>query len=404
VVGITSPRTEAELRKLIWVTRESGVPLVPRGAGTSPFGGAAASEGIVLSFQSLNRVLDIDKARQLVRVQPGLVWRDLMDDLRPHVLMPRVYPGSAASSTVGGFVAQGGVGVGSFQYGSIAHCVESARLIRGDGESVNLRGQSLELVVGAEGRTGILVDIVLRLRPLAAMEPLVAVFNRATEIEACLTDVARRALPLWSVSIMDRSAVDLQGRRRPNQFPLPLGRYAALFSFRAPERLQVLPKLRGSILASGGRLFPTPVDHDAWIGHFMGLQALGTTPIPMQFRLPPGTLAELISTIRPELRSRLAFEGVVGDTARCLTVRFFLLDRPETAEENFEAARELLALTKRVGGNIYATGAFFLEEAEDVFGPDRLARMAAFREDADPDGRLNPGKAFGPALITPGRP
>ena len=114
LIGTVAPQDAAELRKLILCTRESGVPLVPRGAGTSPFGGAKASEGVVLSFERLNRVVQVNARAELVRVEPGVVWRQLIDQLRSRGLMPRVYPSSAASSTVGGFVAQGAWGSAAF--------------------------------------------------------------------------------------------------------------------------------------------------------------------------------------------------------------------------------------------------------------------------------------------------
>ena len=396
IVGTVAPQTEAELRKLILCTRESGVSLTPRGAGTSPFVGAVASEGVILSFERLSAVIDIDQQAELARVQPGVVWRELMNQLRPLGLMPRIHPSSAAYSTVGGFVAQGGVGVGSFQFGSIGDCVQSVRMLAGNGDTIELNGKSVGLAVGAEGRTGILVEVTLRLQPLAAMEPVVAVFSRVDEIEGCLANLARRELPLWSISMMDRSAVDLQSKLRPDGFELPQGRYAALFSFRVEDRKRVLPKLRGCILASGGKPIAGSADHDAWTDHFMGLQALGTTPVPMQFRVPLGKLAELAQAIQPELRRKLAFEGVMAGVAKSVTVRFFLTDRPETAEDNLLVAHELLRLAKQVGGEVHATGAVFLEEAEAVFGAEHLSKMILLGHALDPDGRFNPGKAFEP--------
>jgi len=357
IVGTASPSTEAELRTLILCTRESAVPLIARGAGSSPFAGPPMHDAVALTTGRLNRPPEIDDQRQLARVQAGVVWRDLIEQLRSHSLMPRVYPSSAAFSTVGGFVAQGGVGIGSFQYGSILDCVDSVRMMGANGDVVELRDGTLELAVGAQGRTGILLDIVMRLQQLASMEPAVAVFGRAADLELCLADTARTALPIWSVSMMDRSAVDLHSKLRADTFTLLPGRYAVLFSFRRGDRLHVLPRLRGAILAAGGRLMPARDDHDEWVERFMGLQALGTTPVPMQFQVPLGELAPFIQSIPSELRRRLAFEGVVADVARCATVRFFLMERPDPSQDNLALAHELLRLAKQHGGEAYATGA-----------------------------------------------
>jgi FAD/FMN-containing dehydrogenase len=394
VLGTAYPRDLAEMRRLIVCTQESGVALVPRGAGTSPFGGASAKEGVVVSFERLNRILSIDAAGQLARVQPGVVWQQLIDDLADHQLMPRVYPSSRAVSTVGGFVAQGGIGIGGFQFGSIHDTVEAVQLVAGDGEVLSLEGPELDLAIGAEGRTGMLMAISLRLQPLAAMEPVVVSSDRLDELEHCLMDLARQSLPVWSVSLMDRAAVGLLASRESASFELPRGRYAALFSFRRADRLTILPRLRGCVLACGARLIPTGGSNDLWLDRFMGLQALGTTPVPMQFRLELGALSQLLARISPALRAGLAFEAVVAGAAQPLAVRFFLTVPPSSPAENAVIARHLLAAAKSLGGETYATGAFFLEEAEAVYGPEQLRRLIAFHAATDPLDRLNPGKAF----------
>ena len=394
IIGSASPENAFELRKLILSTREPGVPLVPRGAGSSPYPGAAAPNGVVLNFERMSHILSVDAQGQLAKVEPGVIWNQLIDHLGTYGLMPRVYPSSAAFSTIGGFVAQSGIGVGSYQYGSIRDCVQSVRMMAGDGEVIELRGDALDLAVGAQGRTGILLEIVLRLQPAATMEPLVAVFDRAADMEGCLAEIAGSALPLWSVSLMDRAAVDLQRKFRAPEFTLPQGRYAALFSFRVEGRQQVLPQLRGAILAAGGKSVPVTGSNSFWLEPFMSLQLLGTTPVPMQFRLPLGKLAELISRIPAGLRPKLALEAVVADRARCTAVRFFLVEAPPAASKDMLAARELLSLVKAVGGAVYATGTFFQDEAEAVHGAPLLGKLGAFRQATDPDDRLNRGKAF----------
>ncbi len=396
VVGSVAPANESDVRKLLLCTAESGAPLVPQGAGTSPYGGSRASAGVAVTFERMNHILTIDEAAQLARVEPGVTWQQLIEHLRSRALMPRVYPSSAVVSTIGGFVAQGGIGVGSFQFGDVARNVQSVRLVTARGQALELRDSALELAIGAEGRTGLLVAITLRLQPLAIMEPVVATFNRVRDLDACLADVARSGVPLWSVSIMDRAAVDLQRRLGPGDLSLPQARYAALFSFRAEDRLRVLPKLRGCILGSGGMLLIAGGPHDTWIERFMGLQGLGTTPVPMQFRVPMSNLAKLIEALPRDRRRDLAFEGVASDvaTAPCVALRFFLLEPPAGGGANYEIARELLLLAKQFGGKVYGTGAFFPDEAEDVFGPERLGKLAAFRRATDPADRLNPGKAF----------
>jgi len=109
-------RTREELGGLIDLAVRSRVPLVPRGAGTAGYGGAVpAKGGSVVDFSMMNRVLDVDEEGKKAVVEPGVVWNDLESHLRSEGLALRVYPGSALSATVGGWLANGGgVGIGGF--------------------------------------------------------------------------------------------------------------------------------------------------------------------------------------------------------------------------------------------------------------------------------------------------
>jgi FAD/FMN-containing dehydrogenase len=355
ILGSAAPLDEAELRKLILGARDARVRLVPRGAGSSPFHPKHLADALIVSTRHLNQVLEIDVEHQLAHVQAGLLWGDLMEQLGQRELMPRVYPSSAAFSTVGGFVATGGVGVGSFQYGSISDCVVSARIVRPNGDIAELAGSDLESATGLAGDAGIILDVVLRLQPLARMEPLVALFSRVSEVEGCIASARHRGLPLWSIGLMDRAAIELGARMRPDVFALPRGRYALLFSFRSSDRLQTLPRLRGTVLAAGGQIGAAGgSDHDTWVKRFMGLQGLGTTPVPMQFRFPSGVLSQVIRDVPVELRRHVAFEGVVNGPSDGVVVRFFLTDAHAGAKDAVATASQLLAMAVRHGGESLA--------------------------------------------------
>jgi FAD/FMN-containing dehydrogenase len=70
------------------------------------------------------------------------------------------------------------------------------------------------------------------------------------------------------------------------------------------------------------------------------------------------------------------------------------MERPDPAQDNRAIARELLRLARQHGGGAYATGAQFLDQAEEVYGEDRLRRMTAFHTAMDPNERFNPGSGF----------
>jgi FAD/FMN-containing dehydrogenase len=348
----------------------------------------------VVFFDHLSKIGSVNTRSNLVTVEPGVIWHTLIEHLASLGWMLRVYPSSEGFSTVGGFVAQGGVGIGSYQFGDIGHNVARLQLVDANGELHRIKGEELRLVVGAEGRTGLVVQITLRLQELVTMTPLVAVFDSFEDVQRCLTEVVSQTLPIWSINLMGRIGAGVQSRSWPDM-ALPEGSHAVIFSFRQPDADVIVRALQSGILAAGGRVFEVRGTNEDWLVQFASLQAQATTPIPMQFQIPLGRAAEFDGSIRPELRRKLAVEGVLMDAGKTVVFRLFFAGLGASLDDNLGAARELLALAKRLGGETSTTGAtMYLQEAEAVFGAGRLEDIAAFRRRVDPDNRLNPGNAF----------
>ncbi len=393
LIGVAQPATETELATIVATAAEAGVHIVPKGSGTSPYGGSVASAGLVVSFAHFNRILAIDPVARLVTVEPGVLWQDLIDGLLIDRLMPRVYPSSRGFSTIGGFVAQGGVGIGSYQFGSIGESIDNVRVIDARGQAKDLGESELDLVVGAEGRTGLLSRLTLRLQPWTPMSPVLGSFAHSDQLEACFASCATLPLRIWSVSFIDPAASAMRsmvgGPREPR---LPEDRYTALFLTDAGA--DDLALLASAIGDAGGSVTHQGGDPDRWIDRLMTVQVLRTTAIPMQFMLPAGHLGAMLEAIPPEARQHVGFEGVLVAGGSTLVVRFILTSRPFSASENLDLASRLIGLAQQVGGSSYSTGLFFPAEAEAELGSERLQRLREFRNLQDPKRLLNAGKAF----------
>src|SRR4030042_6570146 len=116
--AVVQPETEQELAELVHWAAEKKVPLTPRGKASSGYGGVLpVKNGVVVDFYHMNRILKIDLKAQIVTVQAGVIWEKLDKELEKHKLTLRLYPTSYPSSTVGGWLAQGGAGIGSYEAG-----------------------------------------------------------------------------------------------------------------------------------------------------------------------------------------------------------------------------------------------------------------------------------------------
>ena len=99
--AVLQPETTEEVAAILKYATKEGIPVTPRAAATSGVMGAVpAKGGIVVEFYRMNRILEVDEENKKVRVQPGVVWAPLEEELNKHGLQLRVYPTSFPSSNV----------------------------------------------------------------------------------------------------------------------------------------------------------------------------------------------------------------------------------------------------------------------------------------------------------------
>jgi FAD/FMN-containing dehydrogenase/Fe-S oxidoreductase len=134
-LGVVIPRTRDGIEAAIAIAREEGVPVLPRGGGTSQCGQTVNRALVVDTSRHLNRVLEIDPAARKVRVEPGIVLNDLNKALKPHGLFFPVDPSTASRATLGGMAANNSCGSRSLRYGQMVDHVLGIDAILADGTS-----------------------------------------------------------------------------------------------------------------------------------------------------------------------------------------------------------------------------------------------------------------------------
>ena len=115
--------------------RRHGTPVVARGAGTGLSGGALPVEGgVLLVLARLNRILEVDAARRLARVEPGVTNLEISQAAAPHGLYYAPDPSSQVACTIGGNVAENSGGVHCLKHGLTVHNLLEVRVATIDGE------------------------------------------------------------------------------------------------------------------------------------------------------------------------------------------------------------------------------------------------------------------------------
>src|SRR6266404_1283490 len=145
-IGAAFPRSAREASAVIRAAAEAGVPVTPRGAGTSLVGNAIG-KGLIVEFSRYNRqITDLDLEKQSVRVEAGVVLDQLNDFLRPHEFCFGPDVATSSRATLGGMIANNSSGARCPIYGTTADHVISLEIVMADGrvEKIGARHKSLD--------------------------------------------------------------------------------------------------------------------------------------------------------------------------------------------------------------------------------------------------------------------
>ncbi|MDH6710005.1 FAD/FMN-containing dehydrogenase/Fe-S oxidoreductase [Kitasatospora sp. MAA19] len=141
-LGVVKPADLDDVRTALALCRQYGVPVVPRGAGTSIGGQAIGPGAVVLDFRRhLGAVLDVDPQARTARVQPGTVLDDLQRAARPYGLRFGPDPSTHSRCTLGGMIGNNSCGSHSLAWGRTADNVEQLELLLADGTELTVGGR-----------------------------------------------------------------------------------------------------------------------------------------------------------------------------------------------------------------------------------------------------------------------
>jgi FAD/FMN-containing dehydrogenase/Fe-S oxidoreductase len=166
-LGVAIPRTEDDVAAIIQIAREEGVPVLPRGAGTSQCGQTVNEALVVDCSKYLRKVTHLDVEKQRVRVQPGIVLDHLNKQLRGHGLFFPVDVSPSNRATIGGMTGNNSCGSRSIRYGNMVHNVQAIDMTMADGAAYHFG--PVEGNLGKDLSSGY-VDLVQRMRGLHARE------------------------------------------------------------------------------------------------------------------------------------------------------------------------------------------------------------------------------------------
>ena len=172
--AVVLPETTAEVADILRVAQERGIPVTARGSGTGLSGAATPGpRSLLVSFERMNRVLEIDTENHCAVVQPGVRLNELDELTAAHGLVYPVYPGEYSAS-LGGNVATNAGGMRAVKYGVTRHQVLGLEAVLPGGDVIRTGGKFVkattgydltQLIVGSEGTLALVTQATLKLYP-----------------------------------------------------------------------------------------------------------------------------------------------------------------------------------------------------------------------------------------------
>ncbi len=409
--AVVQPETEEELVRLVRWAVKNGIPLTPRGKASSGYGGAVPVKGgVVVDFYRMRAIKHINPDKNTATVEAGVVWEKLDKELSKHRFTLKLYPSSYPAATVGGWVAQGGAGIGSFEAGWFRNNIVSVRVVMPDGEVKEFSGNDLDLVYAAEGTTGLVSEVTLLIQPLEEIEVAAIGCPDAHDLQQMVQSIIDRKLPVWSLLFINPRMAELKTKAPlMEHFEYPIeervllpASYIVTLAFRQKDRDAIMNSLPEIMKPCQAELLSDRIAQHEWKNRFkiMIVKRLGPSLVPAEFVIPLSELGDTMTEIENEVNQPVVKEGIVirdGSNGQPeVVILGFIPSDQRRFSYNFvfPLALTIMKIAEKHDGRPYSTGLYFAKKAKRILGASTFARMRDFRKKVDPKSILNPGKVI----------
>lgn len=212
------PASTDEVSAVLRICHEEGVPVVPRGSGTSLAGGALpTADCVILGVARMNDVLETDYANRIIRVQAGRTNLSVSGAVEEHGFFYAPDPSSQLACAIAGNIAMNSGGAHCLKYGVTTNNLMGVTMVMMDGSVVEIGGQHLDaggldllgLVCGSEGQLGVVTEATLRIlcKPEGA-RPVLIGFDSSEVAGACVSDIIKAGVLPVAIEFMDRLCIE----------------------------------------------------------------------------------------------------------------------------------------------------------------------------------------------------
>ena len=211
------PSSTKEVSAILRICHEMGVPVVPRGAGTSLAGGALpTADCVILGVARMNEVLETDYDNRFIRVQTGRTNLSVTGAVEERDFFYAPDPSSQLACAIAGNIAMNSGGAHCLKYGVTTNNLMGVTMVMMDGEVVEIGGAHLDaggldllgLICGSEGQLGVVTEATLRiLRKPEGARPVLIGYDSNEVAGQCVSDIIKAGVLPVAIEFMDRPCI-----------------------------------------------------------------------------------------------------------------------------------------------------------------------------------------------------
>ena len=415
-LAVVLPETTEQVSALLKFCNAHGVPVVPRGAGTSLAGGAIPQEdAVVIGLAKMRSIVRLDYANRTAVVQVGITNLAVSDAVEKDGFFYAPDPSSQLACTIGGNIGMNSGGAHCLKYGVTTNNLLGLKLVLMDGTVVELGGEGFDgpgydlvgLLCGSEGQLGIITEATVRLLPKAeGARPVLFGFETALDAGSCVADIIAQGIVPVAMEFMDKPAIDICEAFAKAGYPMDVD---ALLIIEVEGSETEMDAMLARIVKIARNHKVKRIKESAsameaaaiWKGRKSAFGATGRVAdyICMDGTIPTGQLPLVLRRID---------EIVTGYGLRCANVFhagdgnlhpliLYNVNDAEEREKAEKAGNDILRLCVEVGGCLTGEHGVGIEKRDlmtDQFNAEDLDQQMRVRAVFDRDWLLNPAKVF----------
>lgn len=417
------PRTTAEVSTILRLCHEEGVPVVPRGSGTSLAGGALpTADCVILGVARMNGVLETDYANRFIRVQAGRTNLSVTGAVEADGFFYAPDPSSQLACAIGGNIAMNSGGAHCLKYGVTTNNLLGVTIVLMDGSVLQIGGAHLDpggldllgVICGSEGQLGVVTEATLRILPKPeGARPVLIGFSSNEVAGTCVSDIIKAGVLPVAIEFMDRPCIRACEAFAKAGYP----DCEALLIVEVEGSDAEIDEQLALIRAIALRHDPVELRESRseeeskriWLGRKSAFGALGQINdyICLDGTIPVSALPHVLRRIGEMSRSYgldVANVFHAGD-GNMHPLILFDANKPGDLELSEALGADILKLCVEVGGCLTGEHGVGVEKRDLMpvqFTPDDMEAQMRVKDVFDPQWLLNPAKVF-PLDVTSAR-